>query len=94
MVSDITKEVEHEAIAFIHEKIEANGYVEEQEVIEHLAGIIGKTKAKTKIKEVKTQLTEGYGLERVRLNKALKKSFDVTTNYKETQAPAIYKLAN
>lgn len=94
MVSNITKEVEHEAIAFIHEKIEANGYVEEQDVIEHLAGIIGKTKAKTKIKEVKTQLTEGYGLERVRLNKALKKSFDVTTNYKETQAPTIYKLAN
>ncbi|MFK3833107.1 hypothetical protein [Staphylococcus saprophyticus] len=94
MVSNITKEVEHEAISFIHEKIEANGYVEEQDVIEHLAGIIGKTKAKTKIKEVKTQLTEGYGLERVRLNKALKKSFDVTTNYKETQAPTIYKLAN
>lgn len=94
IVSNITKEVEHEAIAFIHEKIEANGYVEEQDVIEHLAGIIGKTKAKTKIKEVKTQLTEGYGLERVRLNKALKKSFDVTTNYKETQAPTIYKLAN
>lgn len=94
VVQSITKEVEHEAIAFIHEKIEANGYVEEQDVIEHLAGIIGKTKAKTKIKEVKTQLTEGYGLERVRLNKALKKSFDVTTNYKETQAPTIYKLAN
>lgn len=94
MVSNITKEVEHEAIAFIYEKIEANGYVEEQDVIEHLAGIIGKTKAKTKIKEVKTQLTEGYGLERVRLNKALKKSFDVTTNYKETQAPIIYKLAD
>lgn len=93
VVQSITKEVEHEAIAFIHEKIEANGYVEEQDVIEHLAGIIGKTKAKTKIKEVKTQLTEGYGLERVRLNKALKKSFDVTTNYKETQAPTIYKLA-
>src|SRR5699024_1518781 len=50
MVSNITKEVEHEAIAFIYEKIEANGYVEEQDVIEHLAGIIGKTKAKTKIK--------------------------------------------
>lgn len=94
VVQSITKEVEHEAIAFIHEKIEANGYVEEQDVIEHLAGIIGKTKAKTKIKEVKTQLTEGYGLERVRLNKALKKSFDVTTNYKETQAPIIYKLAD
>lgn len=93
VVQSITKEVEHEAIAFIHEKIEANGYVEEQDVIEHLAGIIGKTKAKTKIKEVKTQLTEGYGLERVRLNKALKKIFDVTTNYKETQAPTIYKLA-
>lgn len=94
MLQSITKEVEDEAITFIHERIEAEGYAEEKDVIEHLAGIIGKTKAKVKIKEVKTQLTEGYGLERTRLNKALKKSFNVSDKYTETQAPAIYKLAN
>lgn len=93
-IADITLLVEREAITFIHEKIEANGYVEEKEVIEHLSEIVGKTKAQTKIKQIKTQLVEGYGLDRCRLNKELKKSFNVSDKYKETQAPAIYKLAN
>ncbi|MEQ7791725.1 hypothetical protein [Staphylococcus nepalensis] len=92
-VSKLSNDVETEAVHFIMEMITTNGYVEEKAVIEHLSNFIGKSLSDYKFKQLRSKITEGYGLERVRLNKALKKSFDVTTNYKETQAPTIYKLA-
>lgn len=93
-ISKLSDNVETEAIHFIMEMIERNGYVEERAVIEHLSNFIGKSLSDYKFKQVRSKIIEGYGLEKCRLNKALKKSFNVTDNYKETQSPAIYKIAN
>lgn len=93
-ISQLSNDVETEAIHFIMGMIERNGYVEERAVIEHLSNFIGKSLSDYKFKQLRSKIVEGYGLEKCRLNKKMKKSFNVTDNYKETQSPAIYKLAN
>ncbi|MCG2355680.1 hypothetical protein K4S27_11115 [Staphylococcus epidermidis] len=90
-VSKLSKDVENEAIHYIMKSIELNGYVEEKAVIEHLSNFIGKTLSDYKFKQLRNKITEGYGLERVRLNKALKKEFAVSDKYTQTQAPSIFK---
>lgn len=90
-VSKLSKDVEDEAIHYIMESIEINGYVEEKAVIEHLSNFIGKTLSDYKFKQLRNKIVEGYGLERTRLNKALKKEFDVSDKYTQTQAPSIFK---
>lgn len=93
-VSKLSNDVETEAVHFIMEMITTNGYVEEKAVIEHLSNFIGKSLSDYKFKQLRSKITEGYDLERTRLNKALKKEFAVSDKYAQTQAPAIYKLAN
>ena len=73
------------------EMITTNGYVEEKAVIEHLSNFIGKSLSDYKFKQLRSKITEGYGLERVRLNKALKKEFAVSDKYTQTQSPSIFK---
>lgn len=90
-VSKLSKDLEDEAINYIMESIELNGYVEEKAVIEHLSNFIGKTLSDYKFKQLRNKIVEGYGLERTRLNKALKKEFDVSDKYTQTQAPSIFK---
>lgn len=90
-VSKLSNDVETEAVHFIMEMITTNGYVEEKAVIEHLSNFIGKSLSDYKFKQLRSKITEGYGLERVRLNKALKKEFAVSDKYTQTQSPSIFK---
>ncbi|WP_440863926.1 hypothetical protein [Staphylococcus shinii] len=90
-VSKLSNDVETEAVHFIMEMITTNGYVEEKAVIEHLSNFIGKSLSDYKFKQLRSKITEGYGLERVRLNKTLKKEFAVSDKYAQTQAPSIFK---
>lgn len=90
-ISKLSSNVETEAVHFIMESIEENGYVEEKAVIKHLSNFIGKTLSDYKFKQLRSKITEGYGLERVRLNKTLKKEFAVSDKYAQTQAPSIFK---
>lgn len=90
-VSKLSNDVETEAVHFIMESIEANGYVEEKAVIKHLSNFIGKSLSDYKFKQLRSKITEGYGLERVRLNKTLKKEFAVSDKYTQTQSPSIFK---
>lgn len=90
-VSKLSNDVETEAVHFIMGMIEANGYVEEKAVIEHLSNFIGKSLSDYKFKQLRSKITEGYGLERVRLNKTLKKEFAVSDKYTQTQSPSIFK---
>ena len=90
-VSKLSSNVETEAVHFIMEMITTNGYVEEKAVIEHLSNFIGKSLSDYKFKQLRSKITEGYGLERVRLNKALKKEFAVSDKYTQTQSPSIFK---
>lgn len=90
-VSKLSNDVETKAVHFIMEMIETKGYVEEKAVIEHLSNSIGKTLSDYKFKQLRNKITEGYGLERVRLNKTLKKEFGVMGDYTQTQAPSIFK---
>ncbi|MBJ8282721.1 hypothetical protein [Staphylococcus pseudintermedius] len=92
-VSKLSNEVETEAIHFIMEMIELNGYVEEKAVIKHLSDFIGKTLSDYKFKQLRGKIVEGYSLEHCRLNKVLKKEFAVSDKYTQTQAPAIFKRA-
>ena len=90
-ISKLSSNVETEAVHFIMESIEAKGYVEEKAVIKHLSNFIGKSLSDYKFKQLRSKITEGYGLERVRLNKTLKKEFAVSDKYAQTQAPSIFK---
>ena len=90
-ISKLSNDVETEAVHFIMELIESKGYVEEKAVIKHLSNFIGKTLSDYKFKQLRSKITEGYGLERVRLNKTLKKEFAVSDKYAQTQAPSIFK---
>jgi hypothetical protein len=90
-VSKLSNDVETEAVHFIMEMITTNGYVEEKAVIEHLSNFIGKSLSDYKFKQLRSKITEGYGLERVRLNKTLKKEFAVSDKYTQTQSPSIFK---
>ena len=90
-ISKLSNDVETEAVHFIMESIESKGYVEEKAVIKHLSNFIGKTLSDYKFKQLRSKITEGYGLERVRLNKTLKKEFAVSDKYAQTQAPSIFK---
>lgn len=90
-ISKLSNDVETEAVHFIMESIEAKGYVEEKAVIKHLSNFIGKSLSDYKFKQLRSKITEGYGLERVRLNKTLKKEFAVSDKYAQTQAPSIFK---
>ena len=90
-ISKLSSNVETEAVHFIMESIEENGYVEEKAVIEHLSNFIGKSLSDYKFKQLRSKITEGYGLERVRLNKTLKKEFAVSDKYTQTQSPSIFK---
>lgn len=90
-VSKLSNDVETEAVHFIMEMITTNGYVEEKAVIKHLSNFIGKSLSDYKFKQLRSKITEGYGLERVRLNKTLKKEFAVSDKYAQTQAPSIFK---
>lgn len=90
-ISKLSSNVETEAVHFIMESIESKGYVEEKAVIKHLSNFIGKTLSDYKFKQLRSKITEGYGLERVRLNKTLKKEFAVSDKYAQTQAPSIFK---
>lgn len=90
-ISKLSRNVETEAVHFIMESIESKGYVEEKAVIKHLSNFIGKTLSDYKFKQLRSKITEGYGLERVRLNKTLKKEFAVSDKYAQTQAPSIFK---
>lgn len=90
-ISKLSRNVETEAVHFIMESIEAKGYVEEKAVIKHLSNFIGKSLSDYKFKQLRSKITEGYGLERVRLNKTLKKEFAVSDKYAQTQAPSIFK---
>ena len=90
-IGKLSNDVETEAVHFIMESIESKGYVEEKAVIKHLSNFIGKTLSDYKFKQLRSKITEGYGLERVRLNKTLKKEFAVSDKYAQTQAPSIFK---
>ena len=90
-ISKLSSNVETEAVHFIMESIESKGYVEEKAVIKHLSNFIGKTLSDYKFKQLRSKITEGYGLERVRLNKTLKKEFAVSDKYTQTQSPSIFK---
>lgn len=90
-ISKLSNDVETEAVHFIMESIESKGYVEEKAVIEHLSNFIGKSLSDYKFKQLRSKITEGYGLERVRLNKTLKKEFAVSDKYTQTQSPSIFK---
>ncbi|MDV3053633.1 hypothetical protein NLV77_002591 [Staphylococcus ureilyticus] len=90
-ISKLSNDVETEAVHFIMEMITTNGYVEEKAVIKHLSNFIGKSLSDYKFKQLRSKITEGYGLERVRLNKTLKKEFAVSDKYAQTQAPSIFK---
>ncbi|OEK41288.1 hypothetical protein [Staphylococcus saprophyticus] len=90
-ISKLSRNVETEAVHFIMESIEDKGYVEEKAVIKHLSNFIGKSLSDYKFKQLRSKITEGYGLERVRLNKTLKKEFAVSDKYAQTQAPSIFK---
>lgn len=90
-VSKLSNDVETEAVHFIMGMITTNGYVEEKAVIEHLSNFIGKSLSDYKFKQLRSKITEGYGLERVRLNKTLKKEFAVSDKYTQTQSPSIFK---
>lgn len=90
-ISKLSNDVETEAVHFIMESIESKGYVEEKAVIKHLSNFIGKSLSDYKFKQLRSKITEGYGLERVRLNKTLKKEFAVSDKYAQTQAPSIFK---
>lgn len=90
-ISKLSRNVETEAVHFIMESIESKGYVEEKAVIKHLSNFIGKSLSDYKFKQLRSKITEGYGLERVRLNKTLKKEFAVSDKYAQTQAPSIFK---
>lgn len=92
-VSKLTNEVEDVAIDFIMAKIKEKGYVEEKAVVKYLSDWIGKTFSDFKFKQLRANLITGYGLERCRLNKALKKEFGVSEKYTQTQSPAILKIA-
>lgn len=92
--TDISKQVEKEALYFIMEEIKKNEFIEEKEILTHLSLSFGKYNSTIKLKQVRTQLIEGYGLERCRLNKELKKEFGVTDNYTQTQSPTIWKIAD
>lgn len=90
-ISKLSRNVETEAVHFIMESIEDKGYVEEKAVIKHLSNFIGKSLSDYKFKQLRSKITEGYSLERVRLNKTLKKEFAVSDKYAQTQAPSIFK---
>lgn len=90
-ISKLSNDVETEAVHFIMEMITTNGYVEEKAVIKHLSNFIGKSLSDYKFKQLRSKITEGYGLERVRLNKTLKKEFAVSDKYTQTQSPSIFK---
>lgn len=93
-ISQLSNDVETEAIHFIMEMIKLNGYVEERAVIEHLSNFIGKSLSDYKFKQLRSKIVEGYGLERVNLNKTLKKEFGVSDKYTQTQAPKVFKLVS
>lgn len=92
-VSKLTNEVEDVAIDFIMAEIKEKGYVEEKAVVEYLSEWLGKTFSDFKFKQLRANIINGYGLERCRLNKALKKEFGVSEKYTQTQSPAIIKIA-
>lgn len=92
-VSKLTNEVEDVAIDFIMAEIKEKGYVEEKAVVKYLSEWLGKTFSDFKFKQLRANLITGYGLERCRLNKALKKEFGVSDKYTQTQSPAIIKIA-
>lgn len=92
-VSKLTNEVEDVAIDFIMAEIKKKGYVEEKAVVKYLSDWIGKTFSDFKFKQLRANIITGYGLERCRLNKALKKEFGVSDKYTQTQSPAIIKIA-
>lgn len=91
----VTDRVLAEVLQFIYDCIAKNGYAEEKEVVAYirLHYKYGEKKAREKLKQIRKPITIDYGLNRCRLNTALKKSFNVTANYRETQAPFIYTTA-
>lgn len=92
-ISNLTKEIEEVAIELIKNKVKNKGYIEEREVIKYISRYLGKKVSEIKIKQLRTQIVEGYGFQRVRLNKRLKKELDVYEKYTPTQSPFIYKEA-
>jgi hypothetical protein len=90
-ISKLSSDVEVEALHYIREMILIYGYVEEKDVIKHLSNFIGKSISDYKFKQLRNKIIEGYGLERVRLNKTLKKEFAVSDKYTQTQSPSILK---
>lgn len=93
-INEITKLIEDEAVAYIFKQIEAHGYVEEREVITFLSEVFTKNFSEFKFKQVRPMILKGYDLKRCRLNKALKKEFDVLEKYEQTQAPSIFIKTN
>lgn len=91
-ISSITHEIETEAVQYIMNQIDRFGYVEEKAILNHLSQFTGKSFSDLKMKQLRKHLIDGYGLERCRLNKALKKEFGVSDKYTQTQAPTIFKL--
>ncbi|MDK3656248.1 hypothetical protein O0A22_11580 [Staphylococcus pseudintermedius] len=92
-VSKLSNDVETEAVHFIMEAIEQHGFIEEKAVVNHLSSFIGKALSDYKFKQLRGKIVAGYDLKRVRLNKELKKEFEVSDKYTQTQAPAIFKRA-
>lgn len=89
-VSKKTMSIIEESLYFINEQLEANGYVEEQAVREHLSQFIGKTYSTKKFREIRNHLVEAYGFKVANLNKALKKELNVPSDkYSPTQSPKV-----
>jgi len=90
-VSKHEMDIMHFINGVVQKEVEKAGYIEETDIIEELAKELGKTKSKMKWKQIRNEFTNGYGYERTRLNKALKKEFGVSAKYTQTQAPNIIK---
>lgn len=93
----LTKETliaHEESLKIAMSKIEEQGYVENNDIINHLIEVFGsKTKGRRKFNESKNYLKEAYGLTEVNLNKELKKELNVPSDkYSPTQSPKIMLL--
>ena len=60
-------------------KININGYITEQEVIEELKNKYGKVLTQIQLKRSLQEILNNYCLKRIRANKKLKEQYGVTT---------------
>lgn len=77
--SKASDERTNQIINVIMNKININGYVTEQEVIEELKNKYGKVLTQIQLKRSLQEILNNYNLKRIRANKKLKEQYGVTT---------------